>query len=279
MGQTTFVKPAKIQGKDIRKKLRASRVDLPFVLIVLCLVIIGLLAVYSTSLIPSKLADDNPHEFAIRQVIWAVLGSGVAAFLTIYDYHKLKDWSLIIMGVTITLLIIVLLPVAGTLGRHLFNNSIQPSELAKAVIVIYLSVWLTARQDVLGSFSLGFFPMISIVGIVGGLIIIQPDVSAVLTIFILGGLMFYFAGGKSWQIVLMVIMAAPGRCACHSHRRKDRTYHRLSHQFAGTQARLPSKSSALFRPSAVADCLGLALATRLPKTPDWQLPGQTASSQ
>jgi cell division protein FtsW len=208
MGQTTFVKPAKIQGKDIRKRLRATRVDLPFVLIVICLVIIGLLAVYSTSLIPSKLADDNPHQFAIRQVIWAILGGGVASFLAFYDYRKLENWSLILMGGTILLLIVVLLPVAGTLGRHLIGESVQPSELAKAVIVIYLAVWLTSRQDVLSSLSLGFIPMISIVGIVGGLIIIQPDVSAVLTVFILGGLMFYFAGGKPWQIVLMIVLAA-----------------------------------------------------------------------
>lgn len=205
MGRTTFVKPAKIQGKDIRKKLRASRVDLPFVLIVICLVIIGLLAVYSTSLIPSKLVDDNPHKFAIRQVIWAVLGGGVAAFLAFYDYHKLENWSVILMSGTLLLLVIV--KATGSLGRHLIGESVQPSELAKAVIVIYLAVWLISRQENLRSFSLGFIPMFSILGIVGGLIIIQPDYSAALTIFILGSLMFFYGGGKVWHIGIMVLLA------------------------------------------------------------------------
>ncbi len=208
MGQTTFVKPGKVQSKDIRKSLRTSRIDLPFVLIVICLIAIGLLAVYSTSWVQSKLLYGSPHAFALRQILWTIIGSSVAAFLAFYDYHKLKDLSLIIMGVTIILLIIVLLPFAGSLGRNLIQNSVQPSELAKAVIVIYLAVWLDARKDVLNSFTLGFIPMISIVGIVGGLILIQPDASAVLTVFILGGLLFFFAGGNLRQIFLLVIMAS-----------------------------------------------------------------------
>ena len=208
MGQTTFVKPGKVQGKDIQKRLRSSRVDLFFVLIVICLVAIGLLAVYSTSWVQSKMFTGSPHTFALRQILWAIIGSIVAALLAFYDYHKLEHWSLIIMGVTILLLIIVLLPIAGSLGRNLIRNSVQPSELAKAVIVIYLAVWLNARQDVINSFSLGFIPMISIVGIVGGLILIQPDASAVLTVFILGGLLFFFAGGNLRQIFLLIIFAS-----------------------------------------------------------------------
>lgn len=208
MGQTTFVKPGKVQGKDIRKQLRSSRIDLPFVLIVICLVAIGLLAVYSTSWVQSKILYGSPHTFALRQILWTIIGSIIATFLAFYDYHKLEHWSLIIMGITITLLIIVLLPIAGSLGRNLIRNSVQPSELAKAVIVIYLAVWLNARQDVINSFTLGFIPMISIVGIVGGLILIQPDASAVLTVFILGGLLFFFAGGNLRQIFLLIIFAS-----------------------------------------------------------------------
>lgn len=207
MGQTTFVRPGKVQGKDIRSRLRDSRVDLPFVLIVICLVVIGLLAVYSTSWIFGKINPkiDNPHYYGIRQMVWAFLGAGVAFFLSLYDYHKLKEWSLLLMGGTLLLLIIVRL--TGYFGRHLIGESVQPSELAKAVIVIYLAVWLTARKDDLNSFQLGFIPMFSIVGIVGGLILIQPDYSAALTIFLLGGLMFFFGGGKLWHIVLMTLLA------------------------------------------------------------------------
>ena len=207
MGQTTFVKPGKVQGKEIRKRMNASSVDLPFVLIVICLVIIGLLAVYSTSWIFGKTNPeiDNPHYYGVRQLIWAFLGTGVAFALSLYDYHKLKEWSLILMGGTLLLLVIVRL--TGYFGRHLIGESVQPSELAKAVIVIYLAVWLTARKDDLGSFQLGFIPMFSIVGIVGGLILIQPDYSAALTIFILGSLMFFFGGGKLWHIVLMALLA------------------------------------------------------------------------
>jgi len=207
MGTATNVKTGKNRGKDLINRLRTTRVDLPFVLIVICLVIIGLLAVYSTSWIPGKLDEDinSPHYYAIRQAIWAILGTGVAIFLSVYDYHKLKEWSLLLMGGTLLLLIMVKL--TGSLGRHLIGDSVQPSELAKAVIVIYLAVWLTARQDELGSFQLGSIPMFSIVGIVGGLIFIQPDYSAALTILILGSLMFFYGGGRILHLGLLTFLA------------------------------------------------------------------------
>ena len=68
-------------------------------------------------------------------------------------------------------------------------------------------MWLTARKDDLGSLQLGFIPLFSIVGIVGGLILMQPDFSAALTIFILGSLMFFFGGGKLSHIILMALLA------------------------------------------------------------------------
>ncbi|MDX9864689.1 MAG: FtsW/RodA/SpoVE family cell cycle protein [Anaerolineaceae bacterium] len=204
MGQTTYVKPGKVQSKGFLKKGSASGVDLPFVLIVICLVIIGLLAVYSTSWVQSKRLEGSAHAYALRQIVWALLGTGIAFALSHYDYHKLKNWSLILMGTTIVLLVIVGL--VGVVGRHLIGTSVQPSELAKAVIVIYLAVWLTARKDDLDSFQLGFIPVFSIVGIIGGLILMHQDYSAALTIFILGGLMFFFGGGKLWHIILMGLL-------------------------------------------------------------------------
>lgn len=209
MGQTTFVKPGrKTQGNTKKKSLRASRVDLPFVLIVICLIAIGLLAVYSTSWVYSEVKTGSPHTIAARQILWVVLGIGVAAFLTYYDYHKLKDWSVIIMGITLILLVVVLFPFAGSLSRNLVGNSVQPSELAKLVIIIYLAVWLDSKQEVLNDFSIGFVPIIFIVGTIGGLIMAQPDASAVLTIFILGGVLFFFAGGNLRQILLLFVLAS-----------------------------------------------------------------------
>jgi cell division protein FtsW len=66
---------------------------------------------------------------------------------------------------------------------------------------------LYAEQKQLDNISFGLIPLAAILGFLGGLIIIQPDLSATVTIIVLGGLMFFLAGGDLRQIVLLVIVA------------------------------------------------------------------------
>ncbi len=113
------------------------------------------------------------------------------------------------MGVTIFLLVCVFIAneVLNGASRTLYRGSIQPSELAKLVIIIYLSVWLFARREQLSNIQFGLIPLAVILGILGGLIVSQPDLSAMVMIFCLGGLMFFLAGGELRQIGLLLIVA------------------------------------------------------------------------
>jgi cell division protein FtsW len=110
------------------------------------------------------------------------------------------------MAVTIFALVAVLIIQDTRLGsvRSLFRGSIQPSELAKFGIVIYLSVWLHNRRDMLKSIYLAILPLSMIMGVVGGLIAMQPDLSAVITIGLLGTLMFFLAGGSLKHFLYMM---------------------------------------------------------------------------
>jgi cell division protein FtsW len=83
------------------------------------------------------------------------------------------------------------------------GGSVQPSELAKVVIIIYLSFWLYSKRDVINNISFGLIPLGVILGITGGLIWKQPDLSATATIFILGGILFFLAGGAWRQIIML----------------------------------------------------------------------------
>jgi len=91
--------------------------------------------------------------------------------------------------------------------RTLFGGSIQPSELAKVVTVIYLSVWIHSKREQLHDIQWGLFPLAIILGTVGGLIYIQPDLSATATVFMLGGLIFFLGGGELKQIALLLVIA------------------------------------------------------------------------
>jgi cell division protein FtsW len=89
----------------------------------------------------------------------------------------------------------------------LYEGSYQPSELAKVVTIVYLSMWLYAKRQVLHHVSLGLVPLGVILGIIGGLVYQQPDLSAAATLLLLGGLLFFLAGGALAQIGLLLIVA------------------------------------------------------------------------
>jgi cell division protein FtsW len=190
-----------------RKPVRLG-IDVPLLLAVISLVVFGLLMVYSASWDYSLMVlGEAPTYMFTRQVVFAGLGIGLAAFLAVFNYHRFQKLALMLMAGTITLLVIVLVvnEVINNASRTLLGGSVQPSELAKIAIVIYLSVWLYAKRDQLSEVGFGLFPLGIILGLLGGLIIIQPDISATATIFILGGLMFFLAGGDLRQILLLIL--------------------------------------------------------------------------
>jgi cell division protein FtsW len=137
------------------------------------------------------------------------LGLVIAALLTVFDYHHWRRLIVPAMGLTIVLLIAVLLLNEIRLGakRSLYAGSYQPSELAKIVTIVYLSVWLYAKRRFLHDISLGLVPLGMILGVVGGLIYQQPDLSAAGTLLIMGGLLFFLAGGDLKQIGLLLVVA------------------------------------------------------------------------
>ncbi|HSB67070.1 MAG TPA: FtsW/RodA/SpoVE family cell cycle protein, partial [Anaerolineales bacterium] len=134
------------------------------------------------------------------------LGGLVMIFLSFMDYHYWKKFALPLMGGAILALVAVLIIQDTRLGsvRSLFRGSVQPSELAKFGIVIYLSVWLHNRRDMLKNIYWAMIPLSVIMGIVGGLIALQPDLSAVVTIGLLGTLMFFLAGGSLKHFLFMM---------------------------------------------------------------------------
>ncbi len=79
--------------------------------------------------------------------------------------------------------------------------------MAKAVIVIYLSFWLYRRKDTLNNLQLGYIPLVIILGVTFAMIFLQPDLSAAVTILMLGVMLFFLAGGD-WKVILLVFVLA-----------------------------------------------------------------------
>lgn len=206
MGTRTFVNE-RVTLSQTRKLARG--VDIPMMLMAVALLVFGLIMLYSASFDFSyKEFGSSTYMFG-RQVRWMLLGVSVAAGLSLFDYHHWRKMVVFAMLGTIGLLAAVLFVNEMRLGasRSLYEGSYQPSEVAKLVAVIYISVWLYAKRDFLHDVSLGLIPLGVILGIIGGLIYLQPDLSAAGTVLILGGLLFFLAGADIRQIAFLLILA------------------------------------------------------------------------
>ena len=199
------------QGGEVRAAPRRSLrlgIDIPLLLVTITLVIFGALMVYSASWDFSYEVTGSHTAVFKRQLMFLAVGIVMAVFLTWFNYHHWQKLSIIALITTIIMLIAVLLISDERHGavRTLSAGSGQPSELAKLVIIIYLAVWLYAKRDQLSDISFGLVPLATILGVVSGLIFLQPDLSALITIIILGGLMFFLAGGEIRQLLILVVI-------------------------------------------------------------------------
>lgn len=209
MGEQAAVK-SKINTTHARSAPRPLRlgIDVPLLLSVAFLLGFGLLMVYSASWQPSMLREESPSYYLANQLKWAVVGIIGGTFLMYVDYRRWRKWVVPIMILTLVLLLAVLIfgEMRYNSKRTLFSGSIQPSEMAKVVIIMYLSYWLTSKREVLNDIKFGLFPMAVILGLTAGLIMLQPDLSATITICVLGVLLFFLAGVDTKQIVLIFLI-------------------------------------------------------------------------
>ena len=209
MGTRTLVNermtysPAKRMARSMRS------MDILLILAVVALVVFGLIMLYSASFDFSFNEFGSPTYMFGRQMRWLGVGILLAFGLSLFDYHHWRQAIVFAMLGTIGLLITVLFVNEMRLGasRSLYEGSYQPSEVAKLISIIYIAVWLYAKRDFLHDISLGLIPLGVILGIIGGLIYLQPDLSAAGTVLVLGGLLFFLAGADIKQIVFILILA------------------------------------------------------------------------
>jgi cell division protein FtsW len=194
------------------QKERMTGADLGFdvvlLLVVVTMLTAGLITVASTTwgVSYTYYGSESVWVLFLRQLGWAAVGSAFMAVMYVIDYHiflRIKGLVVLIALATVAALIAVLVLKGDSLSRvGLFGNSVQPSELAKFVTVIYLAVWLVSKADVLHDVKLGLIPYAALIALFSGLIAIEPDYSAAVTVVLLGIAMFYFGGGKIQNVVI-----------------------------------------------------------------------------
>jgi len=123
------------------------------------------------------------------------------------DYRLWQRWAVLMMAGTLLLLGIVVVAGSEKFGaqRWILNGSIQPSELAKVSIVIYIAAWVTSKGDKIRQVSYGLLPFAILIGLVTGLILLQRDLSTAFLIAVTAWIMFFVGGADLLQLVATCI--------------------------------------------------------------------------
>lgn len=178
------------------------------------LVLFGLLMVFSSSAMLATDRYGGPRAFFWRQLLWAVFGMAAMFGLMHLDYKLLRHPAVLFPGLFIT---IASLGFVLVTDRHQATHrwlrwgllSLQPSEFAKITLVLFLAYFLERRISQVNNFSETILPAMGLIGVVVGLIVVEPDLGTPIALLLVSGTLFYLAGLKRRYFLYAILGSLP----------------------------------------------------------------------
>jgi cell division protein FtsW len=174
------------------------------------LLLIGAMMIYSVSVGPNlQTGDADPFSLVERHLVMMGIGLCMLLICARLDYHLWQRAAVWMMFGTLALLVVLLIFGEGVQGakRWLIGPSIQPGEIAKLVMIVYVAAWLASKGKKLRNPLYGLIPFSILVGIIAGLIILQPNYSTAFLIAAIAFTMFFVAGADLKQFVGSAFLA------------------------------------------------------------------------
>ncbi|MCX7661990.1 MAG: FtsW/RodA/SpoVE family cell cycle protein, partial [Candidatus Omnitrophica bacterium] len=181
----------------------------------LILISIGIVMIYSASGTYALNRYKDSMFFLKRQTLFFILGISLFTLILFFDYRLLSNFSKPLVFLGILLLILVLIPgigreVAG--ARRWFRLgyfNFQPSELANLATIIYLADYLRRKEKIIKDFLWGLLPYLLILGLVAGLVLLEPDFGNAMNLVIVGLILLFIAGARIKHILSIILLGIP----------------------------------------------------------------------
>jgi cell division protein FtsW len=168
----------------------------------------------TTRLVEKGILDEPTNAFYLYRHLTYVLGGMVVLFLfTVIPYRVWERLSLPLYVGSLLLTLSVFLPGIGAeygTSRSWINVmgfSLQPIEILKLALIVYLAVWLQKREQAILTFHGGFLPFVTLLSLSVLLIALQPDFGGVIVLGSIASVMFYLAGGRISYLLLGAVVA------------------------------------------------------------------------
>jgi cell division protein FtsW len=181
---------------------------------VLLLVLFGLVMVFSASAVMSQAEWGTPYKYVAKQGVYALLGMAALFGLMRVDYRRYNSYPVVVASVAVTtLLLVAVFAMHGVNGAHRWigtgGTTLQPSEIAKPVIVLFLAYFLQKRihlmDDWKGTILRAALPPLVFIA----LILKEPDLGTALVCAAVTMAMLYLAGMQLKWFGVAVLASSP----------------------------------------------------------------------
>lgn len=195
---------ARLAGfSDVSTVTRRRVFDGPFFVLSMLLLVVGVIMVFSSSYArawydPGDVTGGNAAYYFFRQLIFALLGLAVMFLASRIQMDFYRRYAFLFLGLTLVLLMLV--PVIGVKANGsrrwlgVGGLTLQPSELAKLAVILSFSVLICSFKGRMRSFKYGILPFAGILGLIVGLLILEPHFSASIIILAIGAVMLFLGG-------------------------------------------------------------------------------------
>jgi len=194
--------------KKVALKPVTNKPDIVLLILTLLLVVFGIIMVGNVSVVEAYQDFGDKFYYLKLQIQWAVLGLlGLLGGL-FFNLKRLKTIAFPLLIMAILFLIAVLVPRVGikALGARRWLGvgpfRFQPSELAKFAFILWAAAFLSNKKKTL--------PFLGILGFLGGLIILQPDLGTALILVSSGLVVYFVSGAPIWEIGLIGLIGLIG---------------------------------------------------------------------
>ncbi|MBQ1459777.1 MAG: putative lipid II flippase FtsW [Oscillospiraceae bacterium] len=184
---------------------------MPFLLLTLLLTAIGLVMVFSASFPSAYYESGDPAYYFKRQAVFAVLGVIAMFAVGRINYQRWRGAARILLVFSMFLLILVIIPHVGITVNNATRwlgipgkFTFQPSEIAKLGVIVYFADSISKKKDKMLTWRYGIWPYVVILGVIAGLMMLEPHLSGTILILGTGVIMMIVGGIQAWLVGLGV---------------------------------------------------------------------------
>lgn len=191
---------------------RWLEVDKTLFFAAISLIALGLVMVYSASFPLSQSYWGSDLHFVVRQVIAILVGLLVMVTALLIDYRHYQNPLVVgagVLGSIAALVVVLSMPTIGGVHRWipLPGLSVQPSEIAKLAVVVFLASYLARKEDRINDVWNGLTPAAAVVTLIVLLVAVEPDLGTAVTILAIAAVMLWVAG-LAWQLIGRLALGA-----------------------------------------------------------------------